>query len=96
MYIVLFINPCLTAYGSIQMRKMKKFHEAVVSWYLNWGILFVSLILILALGSGFTAIANFDWQTWLLSAATGFTAVTAQTFRFLALKLQKASSLQKL
>ena len=61
LYGALFLNPFLTAGGSISMRKMKKFHEAVVSWYLNWGVLITSLIIIFAMGSGFGAIANFDW-----------------------------------
>ena len=78
------------------MRKMKKFHEAVVSFYLNWSIGISSLLMIFILGSGFSPIANFDWQSWLLSVATGFFALTSQTCRFMALKLQKASKLQKL
>jgi len=45
----LFCNPFLVAGGSISMRKMKKFHEAVVSFYLNWSIGLSSLIIILAL-----------------------------------------------
>ena len=49
----LFLAPFLEAAGSIAMRTMKKFHVAVVSWYLNWGILITSLILVLALGEGF-------------------------------------------
>jgi len=75
---------------------MKKFHEAVVSWYLNWLILLTSLIMMLAIGDSFTAIAKFDQLSWMLSIATGITAVTSQTSRFIALKLQKASSLEKL
>ena len=75
MWGVLFINPVLVAGGSIAMRKMKKFHVAVVSWYLNWGILITSLILVLALGEGFSPIAKFDWISWLLSIGTGLTGL---------------------
>lgn len=78
------------------MRKMKKFHEAVVSWYLNWTIGLSSLVIIFAMGMGFQPIANFDWVSWLLSVGTGFFGLTSQTCRFIALKLQKASKLQKL
>jgi len=39
---------------------MKKFHEAVVSWYLNWVILLTSLFMMLAMGESFTTIAKFD------------------------------------
>ena len=69
------------------MRKMKKFHEAVVSWYLNWGIGLSSLLLVLILGEGFEVIGNFDWVSWLLSFGTGLFALTSQTARFMALKL---------
>ena len=69
------------------MRKMKKFHEAVVSFYLNWSIGLSSLALVLILSHDFTPIANFDWVSWLLSIGTGFTALTSQTARFIALKL---------
>ena len=57
MYGVLFFNPFLSAFGTISMRKMKKFHEAVVSWYLNWAIGITSIIVLLAMGSGFKPIA---------------------------------------
>jgi len=53
MYGALFLNPILAAGSSIAMRKMKKFHEAVVSWYLNWTITLSSLAVILIMGFGF-------------------------------------------
>lgn len=96
LYGVLFFNPILSAFGTISMRKMKKFHEAVVSFYLNWSIGITSLIVVLALGQGFQPIVQFDWISWLLSFGTGFTGVSSQTARFIALKLEKASSLQML
>jgi len=96
MYGALFLNPFLVAGGSISMRKMKKFHEAVVSFYLNWSILLSSLAVMLILRQGFHVYATWDWLDWLLSFVTGFFALTSQTCRFIALKYQKASSLQKL
>ena len=93
---ILFFNPFLSAFGTISMRKMKKFHEAVVSFYLNWSIGFTSLAVILILNQGFEPIAKFDWVSWLLSFGTGLTGVSSQTARFIALKLQKAAKLQKL
>ena len=33
LYIMLLLNPFLSAGGTIAMRKMKKFHDSVVSWY---------------------------------------------------------------
>ena len=96
LYIVMFLNPFLTAGGTIAMRKMKKFHEAVVSFYLNSSIAVTSFLLVLTFGWGFVPIAQFDWVSWLLSFGTGFFAVASQTCRFKALKMQKASKLQKL
>ena len=87
LYISLCCNPFLTAGGSIAMRKMKKFHEAVVSWYLNWSIGLTSIIIVLACQQGFTPIVQFDWGSWMLSFATGFFGLTSQTCRFMALKL---------
>ena len=74
MWGALFLNPFLVAGGTIAMRKMKKFNVAVVSWYLNLGILISSIILVLALGEGFSFIAKFDWISWMLSIGTGLTA----------------------
>ena len=87
------MNPILVAGGSISMRKMKKFHEAVVSFYLNLSIGVSSLAIILILKCGFSPIASFDWVSWTLSFGTGFMALTSQTCRFMALKLQKAAKL---
>ena len=50
LYGILFFNPILSAFGTISMRKMKKFHEAVVSFYLNWSIGISSIIVVFALG----------------------------------------------
>ena len=74
MYGLLTLNPFLSAAGVLSMRKMKKFHEAVVSWYLNIAIGIVSIIMILALGNGFKPIANFDWVSWLLMIGLGTTS----------------------
>ena len=48
-YFLLALSPLLSSGGIIAMRKMKKFHEAVVSWYLNWMLLFSSTTMILIL-----------------------------------------------
>ena len=47
LYVALACNPILSSGGTIAMRKMKKFHEAVVSWYLNCVLLITSLTMIL-------------------------------------------------
>lgn len=87
MYGALLLNPFLIASGNIAMRKMKKFHMAVVSFYLNIGIATTSLIMIFALGVGFDIYKTFDWQSWALSFATGAISVSSQTARFYALKV---------
>ena len=53
-YLLLFFNPFLSAGGTIAMRKMPKFGDATVGWYLQWSTGIVALILILALGEGFS------------------------------------------
>jgi len=95
-YLLLFFNPFLSASGTIAMRKMPKFGDATVGWYLQWATGIVALILILALGQGFTIYGKFDWQDWLYAFGTGFTSVYSETARFKALKLYKAAALQKL
>eukprot|EP00354_Favella_ehrenbergii_P007808 CAMPEP_0170453044 /NCGR_PEP_ID=MMETSP0123-20130129/1756_1 /TAXON_ID=182087 /ORGANISM="Favella ehrenbergii, Strain Fehren 1" /LENGTH=326 /DNA_ID=CAMNT_0010715283 /DNA_START=536 /DNA_END=1517 /DNA_ORIENTATION=+ len=96
LYIMLFFNPFLSAGGTVSMRKMAKFSDSVVSWYLQWGTLICSIALILPLGQGFAIFGNFDIWDWLLAFATGFTSVYSETMRFKALKLHKAAALQKL
>lgn len=93
-YTGLLINPFLTAGGTIVMRKMKKFHEAVVSFYLNGSLLIVNLTIMLVMfgpSNAFAIYNQFTWVDWLLSVCTGIFAVMSQTLRFKALKLQKAS-----
>ena len=78
------------------MRKMKKFHEAVVSWYLNWLLMISSLTMIYVLDEGWQIFFNFDWISWALMIGIGILAVTSQTARFKALKRYKAAQLQLL
>ena len=96
MYIGLFSLPVLSAVGTISMRKMKKFHEAVVSFYLNLSIFFIALVVILGTGADFTFLINLDWISWLLLIGVGVVGVVGSTIRFICLKLQKASALQVL
>ena len=58
---ILSINPFLAAGGTIAMRKMKKFHEAVVSWYLGWSLFGLSLAVVLIGQQGFEVYFNFSW-----------------------------------
>ena len=96
LYVLLFIYPCLSAGGIIAMRKMPKFSDAVVSWYLQWGTLICALVVILVQGEGFQIYANFGFSEWILAFFTGFTSVYSETVRFKALQLTQASTLQKL
>lgn len=87
LYILLMINPFLSAGGTIAMRKMKKFNDSVVSWYMQWSVLITSAIIMLAEGLSFTIYGTFDWQSWVLAFLTGATSVYSETMRFKALKL---------
>lgn len=49
-----------------------------------------------AQGLSFTIYADFDGWSWFLAFLCGATSVYSETMRFKALKLQKASALQKL
>ncbi len=93
---MLFLNPFLSAVGVISMRKMKKFHEAVVTWYLNWAICIVSIIFVICLRHGWDPIKNYTWQSWVIAFATGLCYVLTSKVVFVALKYQQAAKLQKL
>ena len=85
-YGALVLNPFMIAGGAIAMRKMKKFHDAVVSWYLNCSLGLISVTVCLVGGFFFAPIGNFKWVDWLLISLCGFFAVSSQTCRFMALK----------
>ena len=76
-YSLLALSPLLSSGGIIAMRKMKKFHEAVVSWYLNWLLLSSSLTMILVLEEGWQVFFKFDWISWTLMFGIGVLAVTS-------------------
>ena len=82
--------------GTISMRRMAKFHDAINSFYLNIGIGLSSVMMVYILGQGWEPIKNWGPLEWFVSFMTGFTGVTSQTMRFVALKYQKASTLQLL
>jgi len=88
LYILLLINPFLSAGGTVAMRKMKKSNKSVVSWYLQWALLITSAIVMLSIGLSFKVFAEFDWFSWVLAFIGGATTVYSETFRFKALKLQ--------
>ena len=93
-YMVLGFNPFLASGGTIAMRKMKKFHEAVVSWYLGWTLLLMSLAVVLIGRQGFEVFFNFSWQSWVVLLCMGLLDPVSKTSRFKALKLQKAGKLE--
>lgn len=87
LYILLMINPFLSAGGTIAMRKMSKFSDSVVSWYMQWSVLISSAIIMAATGLSFTIYGDWDWYSWVLAFLTGATSVYSETMRFKALKL---------
>ena len=70
------------------MRKMKKFSEYVVSWYMNWCILLTSLCILLGTmgNKAFDTFGYFDWQSWVVLITAGVFNVIQGVFRFKALK----------
>ena len=77
LYIGLVIMPACSAGGNIAMRKMQKFHDAVVSWYLSWSLLAFSLFIILVTGMGFGPVYEWDSTSWALAMGCGLFAFTA-------------------
>ena len=96
MYILLISTPFLSAGGQVAMRKMTKFNDSVVSWYLQWTTLFTSAVIMWIADQPFSVFNKWDWIDWLLAALCGASLVFSETFRFKALKLQTASAMQKL
>lgn len=96
LYILLMTTPFLSAGGQIAMRKMSKFNDSVVSWYLQWSTLITSAIIMGIVGLPFSVFGEWDWIAWVLAALCGASLVFSETFRFKALKLQTATALQKL
>ena len=86
LYLLLFINPFLSASGTIAMRQMKKFSDAIVAWYQNISIMLSSLIIIFIQGSGFEIYKHFDWGSWVLMVSCAITSVFGTNLRFKALK----------
>ena len=50
-YISLCLNPILVAYGTVQMRQMRKLNENVVSCYMNSSAIFVMLAICYGTGN---------------------------------------------
>ena len=61
----------MTAGGSVALRKMKKLHEYVVSWYLNTSMMVTSLIFIFILQQPWSVFSNMDYSGWLLIISAG-------------------------
>lgn len=97
LYLALFCNPFLTAGGTIALRKVKKIHEYVISFWLNLTTLLLNLVFIFALGQQFfPVLQQMDSIDWLYSVLTGVFVILQQVCRFIALKNEKAAKLQKL
>jgi drug/metabolite transporter (DMT)-like permease len=77
-----FFNAVTSAGGNIAMRKMKKFHESVITWYANWSIMLSSMAIMALNGKGIGIFYTFGAYSWLLLLINGFTATTFQMARF--------------
>ena len=72
-WVLTLVNPFLSAGGTIAMRKMAKFSEFTVSWYLNISTMLFALAF-LGLTAGkemFAVFAYFDWRSWILIVLAG-------------------------
>ena len=87
LYILLLCNPFLSAGGQVAMRKMSKFNDCVVSWYLQWAVLTSSAIVMLATGESFTIYKYMDWESWVIFIALAAVSIYSETVRFMALKI---------
>jgi hypothetical protein len=94
LYLALFINPFLTAGGTIALRKVKKIHEYVISFWLNLTTLILNLVFVYALGQNLgLVLANMDGVCWFYSVLTGIFVILQQVCRFIALQNEKAAKL---
>ena len=87
LYLLLLCNPVLSGCGQVAMRKMGKFNDSVVSWYLQWSVGLTSAIVMLVSSQSFSIYSEFDSISWMLTFATGATSVLSETMCFKALKL---------
>ena len=92
-YVPLSFIPLLSAGGTIAMKNLSKFHDAVVSWYLNISLLIFSLPAALLHRESFVVFRNFGVVSWVLISLIGIIAPVAQTFRVRALRHQTVSKL---
>ena len=95
-YVALFIKPFCSAYNSIALRQMQKFHSAVVSWYQSFAMLTFSLLVILATSSNLSPVLKWDCTSWALAMGAGLFSMSSTTAKFIASKHEKASKLQAL
>jgi len=69
------MTPLLSASGTIVMRRMKKFHYSVVSFYLNICIGVGSGVIILITNIDMSLMKELKKEVWLLIVVNGFTCV---------------------
>ena len=87
-WVLTLVNPFLSAGGTIAMRKMAKFSEFTVSFYLNISTMLFALTF-LAFTAGkdmFAVFGYFDWRSWVLLTLAGTMTVVQQVIRFKALR----------
>ena len=99
MYLIhaaLLVKPFCSAYSSIAMRQMQKFHSAVISWYQSLAMLIFSLVVIVASSSDLRPLLQWDRTSWALAMGAGLFSMWSTTVKFIASKHEKASRLQTL
>lgn len=72
LYLLLFLNPFLTAGGTIALRKVRKIHEYVISFWLGLTTLIFNIVFVYALGQDMKfVLQNMDIWCWLYTVLCG-------------------------
>ena len=90
------INPFIDAAGIIAMRKMAKFNDYTVGWYMNVCSMLLALACLAPTKGAdmFDVFPTFDWKCWVMVTLAGICTILQQVFKFKSLQYQKASALQ--
>lgn len=95
-YLSLFCNPLLSAAGQIAQKKLTALDERVVTFWPQLMTAIITLIYIFIYESKWDTLEDMAWWGWVLMALNGSLVICQQIARFVALRYESASSLQKM
>ena len=99
-YVALLCIPVCGGACDVAMRKMRKLHEIIVSFYVNLGLLITSVVLIIVMPTnedeyvGFTFFGDLTLLAWALIIGMGTCNTLSMTIKFAAFKYQEPAKLQ--